>query len=392
MAAPVPIPAPPAPVPPHVHAVPAAVAQRTPLALVANRFNCPGLASLLCSPADVPRTASALLHSCFASDPDAKAAIAGNPARIRELLSFITGDPQTRLDQLNTLNPYLVKAHKIWKFALKKSAVLDTGFVATINALPATDKQDLFDYLNGKPANAIDKLREYVFSNGEEKTGLALTRALKLIAKVGILQDAAISKQLLHGWLLAQTECVENSGILPTALMTAPVLKQHFEKHCCNMHNNNKPAEAAWWAAHLHYSFTLQNLRNAGIHLTAADIALLCPNGGEEIRSAYLVEQFFTNYVNGAHAQTFADGLPHDYQTRYGAYIERQFKTADHAFIRFEGGKIQVAARKGLYFMMATYNPQGGNAYRLDLMSAYFPDDLDTHWANLQAHLIWWIK
>lgn len=389
------VPVPVAPPPPaHQPAAARPAADRSPLALVQQRLGI-HVASFRCAPAAVQTTATELLRSCFASDADARAPLRQSAARVTELLGYITGDPRTRIGHLNTLNNYLVATQKIWKLAPKKADIaLDTAFVNSIVALPEDDKINLFTFLNRKvtPHSAIDKLREYVFSNGEEKAGQDLTDALKLIGRVGILQDAAITKGLLRGWLLADEECVENGGDIPAARMTAPVLRQHFEKHCCNMHGNNRPAEAAWWAVHLRHTFRLQDVRDAGFVLTAADISELCPHGGQEIKSAHLVELLFAKFGTGARAQVFAQTLAGKYEDRYRDYIEDQFENADGAFVRFEGGKIQVAARKGLYFMMATYNPQPGNAYRLELMSAYFPDNLDAHWTRLQGDLIWWIK
>ncbi len=365
-------------------------AARTPTELVGKRFNV-ALPSLQCAPGAVQPTASALLTSCFASDADANAAIRGQLARVRELLSYISGSVPARLLHLEKLNINLCATQKIWKLAPKKLDIaIDNEFVNLIDALSVPQKTNLFQFLNRKPAahTAIDKLREYVFSNGQEMRGAALTNALILIGKVGSLQDAAISKGLIHGWIRAHTQCVENSAVMPAVAMTAPVLRQHYEKHCCNMHGNNRPEEAAWWATHLKYTLKVQDLRDAGIVLTQRDIAELCPNGGENITSAYQTQLFFTRYGR----QELADVLSAAYMGLYSAFVQNQFIHADKAFVRFEGGKIQVAARKGLYFMMATYNPQAGNAYTLDLMSAYFPDDLQAHWLRLQGDLIWWIK
>jgi hypothetical protein len=348
------------------------------------------LVSLQCAPNSEQATASALLESCFDSDAAANQAISENLPRVKELLSYITGAVPARLHHLNTLNAWLVPTQKIWKLAPKKLDVsMDDEFVTLIDALPLPQKTDLFKFLNAKaaPHTAVDKLREYVFS-AQEMRGGALTDALLLIAKVGTIKDEAISKGLLPGWIMANANCVENSALMPPAVMTPEVLRQHYEKHCCNMHKNNRPEEAAWWASHLKYTLKIQDLRDAHIVLSTAQIAELCPNGSENITSAYTTKILFEKYGG----QPLADVLSAAYMARYGTFIQTQFAQADKAFVRFEGGKIQVAARKGLYFMMGTYNPQVGNGYRLDLMSAYFPDDLNAHWLRLQDDLIWWIK
>ena len=59
---------------------------------------------------------------------------------------------------------------------------------------------------------------------------------------------------------------------------------------------------------------------------------------------------------------------------------------ATKAFVLFHG-KIQIAARKELFFFMASYE----NGV-LQLKSAYSPDDLDTHWTNNAADKVWDIK
>jgi hypothetical protein len=206
---------------------------------------------------------------------------------------------------------------------------------------------------------------------------------------VGSRKGDAISRDLVPVWVGALANHGPNSNAIPAAAMSAAILQQHYEKHCCNQHANNAPDEGLWWARTLRYDITRADLLAAGIVITANAERELFPYGGDAVNNAGAGRRLVDHYINPA----LVARLYAAYGNAYKTHIEAQYLAASKAFVMFHGGKIQIAARKGLFFFMATYNRQHDGTYLLELMSSYSPNDLNDHWNNnLTPDKLWDIK
>ena len=383
------------PIPPQppVFVVAPVLAVNPELQRLRSRYQVQTLPNLYCGAPQFRATVDAILTSDFSTDLECIHLLLRNIVRVTELLKYLTGAPAARISHLVRLNARLSGNQKVWFLSVKRPVIaLDDEFVDTICNLPDLDKNALFNFLNAKPEahTAIAHLRDTVFSNGAEYRAMHLTNVLKLVGLVGTLRRDGVSKDLMKIWTKAHTECVPLSGVYPAAQMEGPNLKDHYEKHCCNQHGNNRPAEAAWWAAHLRYSISRADLLGCGIADTAMMRSEIFPHG-DVVNGASRFEKLFATgspYCNAA----LVDLLWQRHGVTYKNQIEQQFQTANKAFIMFHGGKVQLAARKGLQFLIATYNPDPPHGHRLVLMSSYFPDNLDTHWQTLRNDLIWELR
>ncbi|MES2188449.1 MAG: hypothetical protein V4505_28115 [Pseudomonadota bacterium] len=357
------------------------------------RLRVPDLPNLYCPAPQFQLTVDTILASALLRDHEFIGLLLRQVLKVAELLKYLTGAPVARLSHLERLNPRLFSTQKILSLPVKRPAIaLDDEFVDAIFLLPGADQAALFNFLNAKPQphTAITHLRDTVFPNGRELRAAQLTTALTLVGEIGAKFREAISKDLMRIWLKARAECVPDSGVYPAAQMEAVNLKAHYEKHCCNQHGNNRPAEAAWWAAHLRYKITQQDLLDCGIADSANLRREIFPHD-PEVNGASRFEKLFATgsaYCNAA----LVDMLWLRHGQTYKAQIEGQFQRATKAFIMFHGGKIQLAARKGLQFLIATYNPDPPRDHQLVLMSSYFPNDLETHWTDLRADLVWELR
>lgn len=308
--------------------------------------------------------------------------VGGDVAKMSKLLKVVNQDTGRRVSHLVQVNKMLPPSQKILALLPKKSVAIDHGLVMALQGLSASEKAGMSDFFTAAPAGrAMVNLRGYVQSPGYAFQDNELRKALRVVSMIGAKKQDALSRDLMQVWMTAFGAHGPASNTMPDCAMTPAVLKQHFEKHCCNLHGNTHGEEPFWWANTLRYSISKADLVAAGIVLSSTEESRVFPYG-DTITSANCSKHLFETHA----CQGLADRLYGMHGTKYHAHIQSEFKKASKAFVSFHG-KVQIAARKGLFFFMASYE-----SGVLQLKSSYSPDNLDAHWTANQADRIWDIR
>lgn len=347
-----------------------------PIKRLAHAYEVKDFDRLPCAPNDRAPLVTALTQEPLLSQ--VKGIVNKNSSNLMKLVKAVKGDVPARTRQLAEINGLVPANQRVIQLSPALSVLQDEAFITALKALNPTDRIKMETYLRSATAGSgLTILRKSVAG----KTDQELRLALFLIAFAGSQNPEVVSPAHIKSLMVAYKNHGPGSNKIPDCAMSAAELKTHFEKHCCNMHRNNRPEEPFWWANTLRYSITSQDVADAGIVLNAAQKMQIFPRD-DKLTSVDGAKHLFSNF----NTQALADTLRRQHEAKYHTHIRKEFQSAAKAFTSFHG-KVQIAARKGLFFFMASYKGE-----TLELMSCYSPDDLDAHWQKNEADKLWDIK